>query len=379
MLFVASFIAYIISSIRISFCVFLIIATTFIAMLPFDIRPLQIINNYDVFLCGILFFGTLLPFLYGILDIMYGFTIKSVGKEEISFDIHKLPQMMWVSEIMWEVSDIFDTDISLYLEQSSKLRIYSMGSIKTKRVFISLGLITYLSSKAHDDKERNRIIGALIAGEISHLLSYDYLPMMILKGGNKIAKFLCTLATIPLRILFIPIFLMPIIKYGMIYVMNFFTTILNSVDKILYKAMFSLYDAIRYQVFEKYAEYRSDYQIAQIANKEVIIMVLAILKNRSYNDDYYNHTTAIERIKTIEKRQIKSDIKHEDPLMEGVLLCCFGFIFSSILGISAEIWLLPIFIMENLIIIHNGLVIIFNKLSFVKDIVGDAYHLMSIS
>ena len=222
MLFVASIITYIISSIRISFCVLLIAATTFIAMLPFDIKPLQIINNYDIFFCGILFFGTFLPFLYGTLDIIYGFTIKSVGKEEISFDINKLPQMMWVSEIMWEVSDIFDTDVSLYLEQSSKLRIYSMGSIKTKRVFISLGLITYISSKAHDEKERNRIIGALIAGEISHLLNYDYLPMMILKGSNKIAKFLCTLATIPVRILFIPIFLMPIIKYGMIYVMNFF-------------------------------------------------------------------------------------------------------------------------------------------------------------
>ena len=72
-------------------------------------------------------------------------------------------------------------------------------------------------------------------------------------------------------------------------------------------------------------------------------------------------------------------MKHEDPLMGGVLLCCFGFIFSSVLGISAEIWLLPIFIMENLIIIHNGLVIVFNKLSFIKDMAGDAYHLMSIS
>jgi hypothetical protein len=379
MLFVASFIAYIISSIRISFCVFLIVVTTFVVMLPFDIKPLQIINNYDIFLYGILFFGTFLPFAYGILDLMYSLTVKSAGKEEISFDIHKLPQMMWVSEIMWEVSDIFDTDISLYLEKSSKLRIYSMGSIKTKRVFISLGLITYLSSKAHDDKERNRIIGALIAGEISHLLNYDYLPMMILKGSNKIAKFLCTLATIPIRILFIPMFLTPIIKYGMIYVMNFFTTIINSIDKILYKSMLSVYNSIRYQIFEKNVEYRSDYQIAQIANKEVLIMVLAILKKLTYNDDYYCHTMAIERIKKIEQIQIKPDIQHEDRLIGAVLLCCFIFILSSILGISAEIWLLPMCIMENLIIIHNGLVIIFNKLSFVKDIIGDAYHLISIS
>ncbi len=379
MLFFAISIAYIISSIRISLCVLIICISSFVVLSVFGITPLQIINNYKDLIFGILFFGAFIPFIYGILDIVYGFTCKYAGKQYLSFEVYKSPPMMWIGVIAHRVATAMGSkNIVVCIEKSENPRIYSLGSLKKRRIYISTSLINYLTGKVNDLKERDHVVGALIAAEISNLENYSFLPMMILKGGDKIANILCIVATIPVRILFIPVFLMPIIRNAMVYVINFFTLIIKSIDKIFFSILFIIYQSLRYKIFDRKAENISDYQATQLASREIYIMALAILKDIQYSDNYFKHSSSIHRIKNIEKIRHAQDFENVNPVMRGMIFCCVVFTVSSIFAINAEIWLLPIFIMENLILLHHGLVIFFSLITHFKQMLGNLYQTFNI-
>jgi len=332
----------------------------FIISTPIIIIALKIFSTAIFLIC-------FLMILYLFIDYIFGFSVTGSLKNCVRYEKNK--EYDFLTPVLGQIKEKFDENsVRLYIKKTNEINAFAVGSMGSKNIVISRGLIDHFLLLCPEPKTFLSAIRSVMAHEMSHLVNKDFLPTYIIIINQKFTNFISFI----LHFVFINLAkfleLMPFggrsianIIFNSYKFIDYFITFFNRV------IVFNLYEFLR-KFISRSIEYRCDKQASQAFGGKNMATALSMIGGNGYFTIFSTHPSTKSRVKKIE------EIKKTDSIIRPVLFDSIAnslglialFFINFILAKLANIDVLIRKILQN----HET---IYRKLSFLWQLISKIY------
>jgi Zn-dependent protease with chaperone function len=356
-------------------CNFLFVLSPFLAILvpfieyngkEFYIATVIVVAVLKIFSMAI-FLICFLMILYLFLDYIFGFSVRSSLKN--CFRYEKYKEYDFLTAVLSQVKEKFaENSVRLYINKTNEINAFAVGSLGSKNIVISKGLIEHFLLLYPEPKSFLSAIRSVMAHEMSHLINKDFLPAYIILINQKFTNFVSFI----LHFIFINLSrFLSMMPYGgrsfanMIYnsyiFLNYFITFFNRI------IVFNLYEFLR-KFLSRSIEYRCDYQASQAFGGKYLASALSMIGGNGYFTIFSTHPSTKSRIKRVEEVK-KTDVVIKQSIFDAIAnYLAFMFLIFTTLSL-AKFAKIDIFIREILQNHEN----IYRKLSYLWQLISKIY------
>lgn len=356
-------------------CNLLFILSPFLAFL----LPFVEYNNGFVMVSSPLFFAlfkifstaifsvSFLMCLYLFFDFIFGFSVYVSLKNCKRYE--KFTEYDFLTPILTQVKEKFqENSIKLYIKNSNEINAFAVGSLGSKNIIISKGLIDHFLIVCPEPKMFLSAIRSVISHEMSHLINKDFIPTYIIminqKFTNLISRILYFVFYNFARILASLPFGGATSSFVMLYGYKFFNTIITAFNSII---VYNVFEFIR-KFISRSIEYRCDYQASKAFGGKNMSMALSIIGGDGYFTIFSTHPSTKSRIKKVE------DIKISDGTIKPLFMDSLANSMAFILFVFTTLILAKLANIDLLIrqiLMHNEA--IYRKLSYLWHLINKIY------
>jgi len=294
--------------------------------------------------------------LYMFLDYIFGFSVRSSLKNCKKYE--KDQDFDFLTPILQQVKEKFqDNSVNLYIKNSNEINAYAVGSLGSKSIVITKGLIENFLVQCPEPKMFLSAIRSIVAHEMSHLINKDFIPTLIIITNQKVTNLISNI----LHFIFINIArFLSVIPYGgrasaftMLYGYSFFNFIFTAFNRLV---VYNVYEFLR-KFASRSIEKRCDAQASRAFGGKNMVLALSMMGEGGYFTIFSTHPSTKSRIKNV------SDIKIDDQIIKprffdslaNSLSFLMIFIFTLVFAKIAHIDLLVREIIRNNETLHRKL------------------------
>jgi len=308
-----------------------------------------------------------LMMMYLFLDFILGFSVFISLKNCKRFEKYK--EYDFLTPVLTQVKEKFDENsIRLYIKNSNEINAFAVGSLGSKNIIISRGMIDHFLLICPEPKMFLSAIRSVISHEMSHLINKDFIPAYIIMVNQKFTNLVSSI----LYFLFYNI--AKIINafpsggrassFLMIYGYKFFNTVIIAFNSVI---VYNLFEFIR-KFVSRSIEYRCDYQASKAFGGKNMAFALSITGDNGYFTIFSTHPKTKSRIKKIEDIKMSDDTIR--PALADSIANSIAFIlFALTTLLFAKLAHIDLFIREILINHEN----IYRKLSYLWHLINKIY------
>ena len=245
-----------------------------------------------------------LMIFYLVMDTVFGFTIWSLtkGSKPAQKYVKKYPYIQKIIDNFHEVEQKFGhKNIKLLISNSKQINAFAIGSMRSRIVVITLGLMAEIRENCQSEEEFQTAIKCIIAHEISHLANKDFLPALLLFANEKATNFVSRLLTFFFNLLIRIVYSIPIlgtILYSLIIMCHKITRFfINFFHRYI---LLKVFNFLKLHV-SRQTEYRCDYQGAQACGGLNMAFALSFLGEGGYVTIFSSHPRTSNRIKHVQE------------------------------------------------------------------------------
>ncbi len=272
----------------------------------------------------LLFITSFLMLVYLMLDFLFGFSSRAALKGCARYE--KIKDYDFLSEIFSQIKNKFDDKgVNLYIKNSDEINAFAVGSIGSKSIVLTRGLIDHYLVTCKDPKDFLYSIRSIIGHEMSHLINKDFLPTFLIITNQKVTNFISKILHIFFKFIVRIIVNLP---YGGrsagatlwkgYLVMNFFVNLFNRF------AVYNIYEFLR-RFISRSVEYRCDNQSAKAFGGKNMVLALSHLGKDSYFTLFSTHPRNSARIKKVKDVSISDQVIK--PRIIDSVSNCFSLMF----------------------------------------------------
>ncbi|MBM5783047.1 MAG: hypothetical protein FJ368_06495, partial [Pelagibacterales bacterium] len=232
--------------------IFVIFSPFLALVIPFvDVQNSTIVLNSGLYqkikfaACFVLFLTSFLMLIYLMLDLLFGFSVRSSLKNCIRHE--KLKDYDFLSGVFDQVKNKFgEKSVRLYVKNSNEINAYAVSSFGTKAIVLTSGLINHYLMQCQDAKKFLYMLRSIMGHEMSHLINKDFLPTFLIITNQKVTNFISSF----IKIIFIFISrILSLMPYGgrtssslMIDVYNISSYFLTAFNRFI---VYGIYEFLR--------------------------------------------------------------------------------------------------------------------------------------
>lgn len=311
----------------------------------------------------VIFAISFLMICYLFLDYIFGFSVRASLRKCKKYEKYK--EYDFLTPIFLQVKEKFgENSVHLYIKNSNEINAYAVGSLGSKAIVISRGLIDHYLVSCPEPKMFLSAIRSVMSHEMSHLINKDFLPSFIILTNQKITNFVSNI----LHFIFFNLSrLVNSAPHGgrfsaflMASGYNFFNAIFTFFNSVI---VYNIYEFLR-KFISRSIEYRCDMQASKAFGGKNMALALSMMGESGYFTIFSTHPKTISRIKKIE------NIKSRDGLIKPAIIdsiinyfsILFLMIFTLVFAKMAKIDILVREIVRNHEILHRKLSILWSLL-----------------
>ncbi len=311
----------------------------------------------------VIFAISFLMICYLFLDFIFGFSVRASLKKCKKYEKYK--EYDFLTPIFLQVKEKFgENSVRLFIKNSNEINAYAVGSLGSKAIVISRGLIDHYLVSCPEPKMFLSAIRSVMSHEMSHLINKDFLPSFIILTNQKITNFVSRLLHFIFLILSRFINIVPYGGRSSAFLMasgySFFNTVFTFFNATI---VYNVYEFLR-KFVSRSIEYRCDMQASKAFGGKNMALALSMMGEGGYFTIFSTHPKTSARIKKIEnikssegtvKSRIFDDIANYFSII-------FLFIITIIFAKIAKIDILVREIVQNHEALHRKLSILWNLL-----------------
>lgn len=255
----------------------------------------------------ILFLVSFFMLCYFLLDLIFGFAVRSSLKNCKRFEKYK--EYDFLSNIFEEVKEKFnEKTVKLYIKNSDEVNAYAVASFGRKAMVLTSGMINHYLNQSENPKEFLFSIRSIMGHEMSHLINKDFLPTYLIIANQRATNFVSSLLNIFFN--FAARF-SAMIPYGGRFgaelmfitynILHFFFSFFNRF------IVFTIYEFLR-KFVSRSLEYRCDRQSARAFGGKNMAFALSFLGKSGYFTLFSTHPATQKRIKKVQKIELDDSI-----------------------------------------------------------------------
>jgi Zn-dependent protease with chaperone function len=249
---------------------------------------------------------SIIMIIFLFLDLIFGFTVWSLTKKTkpIKKHINNYPFIPGIINSFNELQEKFkQKNIRLLISDSGAVNAYAVGSLRSKTVVLTKGILAHIKKNSTSDAEFQIALKAILAHEISHLINKDFLPTLLLIANQKATNILEKLLHL-LFSLIIGIFRgIPIIGDIICNLIHFTHWLVTFTITFFQKfIIMKIFDFFKLHV-SRSTEYRCDYQAALACGGAETAFALSYLGGSGYVTIFSTHPRTESRMKYVKNVQ----------------------------------------------------------------------------
>ncbi len=325
-----------------TFINFLVILLPFYLLLIFFMTAAEdtqaVASSNNVFIYTLLFMF-MLTIIYLYLDLIFGFTVKSIIKDCV--DINSLDDTDLHKELFEDVLKEFDMeDVHFLFQANDEINAYAISTLRKEYVIVTTGMLEHIENSFSNPQEQKQALKGMIAHELSHLLNLDSLPNLILLSGQNIANYISKGLNLVLTYIALILSYIPATAIFALIFTVIFNLLTKGLDMVYIYILHPSYLFIE-RFLGRLNEYRSDYQSAEALSWKPIYFCLSSLiklSGNTYHSNFSTHPNTISRmllIYKVEKTELNITAsffsKYFSLLLLGIFsIALFYFSFNNI-------------------------------------------------
>ncbi len=265
----------------------------------------SVFDNFMTAFYFLVFLVSVCMLLYFFLDLIFGFSIRSLLKKSKRYE--KIKEYAFLKQIFEQTKQRFgEKYVQLYVKQSDEVNAFAVASFGRRVIILSDGLIQDYLRKSKDSQEFLTSIRSIMGHEMSHLVNKDFMPSYMIIANQSATNFVSFF----LRIIFTAMSkIVLFIPYGgrfLALFMNEIYSILNFILRLFNKyAINVVYEFLRKWI-SRSVEYRCDRQAGQAFGGAYMAKALSFLGESGYLTIFATHPSTKSRIKKVQNVKVKN-------------------------------------------------------------------------
>lgn len=283
--------------------------------------------------------------LYLFLDLIFGFTIRTLCKGAIPLNkaVEEYPYP-GLDDAFAETKQRFNThNVSLYIDKNASIiNAYAISSLRHRRIVMTVGLLDTILKQASSKTEFTDAVRGILGHEMSHLVNKDFLPGLLIASNHAAHRFLARILSLVFILAANILNIIPIIGQYIALTIIMANSLLNRIVNILYRWVINpIFEFIK-RTLNRSVEYRCDRESAFAFGGSRMATGLSMLGESNYFSLFSTHPNTIQRIKKVKDIKAKTSIitpsfltqlSNIASLIGLVALCAYS-------GKKAEMWVL---------------------------------------
>jgi Zn-dependent protease with chaperone function len=267
---------------------------------------------------------------YLLLDLVFGFTVRSYDRTSEPFDkVTSIPAHQDISDsFKWLQARFKMKNVRLRIDEDMKtVNAYAIGSLRKKTVTLTMGLINKMHKEAVNKQQYLDAVRGIMAHEMSHLANKDFLPAFLLMANEGAIDLIKHIIYWVFRVLTLVLRVIPFLGRPLSALL---TAIYNLVDKLLtlsFQLLFMpIYNFLQ-KILSRSVEFRCDRDAAYAFGGHRIAAGLSMLGPGAYFSVFSTHPRTKTRIHKVERIQPKPGYITVGFLTKLMNVVSVGFVF----------------------------------------------------